>query len=453
MSLPLPQPSAEKKDDDIVVVDTSDEGSRDNVDQGITFPDGGWVAYRVLFGAFLGLTGAFGLVNTAGLVENQISHKMLPGVSTATIGWIFSLFSFMVFGSSLVVGPIFDSYGYLITYPTGLGLFVLGIMSFSSSTQYYQFLLSYFITGLALSFVFVSCNGCVSHFFSKRRASAMGIAYSGGAVGGIVYPLVLRSLFPKIGFAWLMRVVGFIIIGLWLCSIALVQDRHKEIKPPRDESILPLRAIFRETLGKISYKPFKDPVYTTVVLAITAINFPFSITLTYLVSYGVANGYSLLQASVLIIAMNAVSVIGRLSGGFVADRYGRFNTLCMVSLCLTFFFFVLWLPPPIGHKLGGLFAFSICYGISSGSILSNSPAIIGQISHTKDFALRYGTLSFVASVAGLFGIPIGGALIGTTTNVAGYDHLVILILCVSFVGCVLALASRYLYAGWELRVV
>ena len=59
----------------------------------------------------------------------------------------------------------------------------------------------------------------------------IGISYTGGGLGGVIYPLMCRSLFSKIGYGWTMRIGAF--ISLFCCGIGwlLVSDRHEEFSP------------------------------------------------------------------------------------------------------------------------------------------------------------------------------------------------------------------------------
>ncbi len=50
----------------------------------------------------------------------------------------------------------------------------------------------------------------LSHHFgrSRWRTLAYGCQAAGSAVGGIVFPVALRYLFPAVGFAWAVRTSG-----------------------------------------------------------------------------------------------------------------------------------------------------------------------------------------------------------------------------------------------------
>lgn len=68
--------------------------------------------------------------------------------------------------------------------------------------------------------VFLQCSdvrffpsiACLSHWFRRKRAIAMGIAYSGSSIGGVIWPILMSHLLnnPNIGFKWAIRIAGFI---------------------------------------------------------------------------------------------------------------------------------------------------------------------------------------------------------------------------------------------------
>lgn len=79
--------------------------------------------------------------------------------------------------------------------------------------RYWQLLLAQRICqGLGNGLVFTPAVALVSFHFVKRRAVAVLCMTSGRATGGIVFPLVARQLLNKVGFAWTMRTMGFIML-------------------------------------------------------------------------------------------------------------------------------------------------------------------------------------------------------------------------------------------------
>lgn len=42
-------------------------------------------------------------------------------------------------------------------------------------------------------------------YFRKRRAIAGGLAITGSSLGGVIFPIMVVHLLPKVGFGWTMR--------------------------------------------------------------------------------------------------------------------------------------------------------------------------------------------------------------------------------------------------------
>jgi nitrate/nitrite transporter NarK len=101
----------------------------------------------------------------------------------------------------------------------------------SICTQYYQFFLAQgFLLGIAwigIAFLFCPAIATVSHFFKANRGLAMGIAISGSLLGGVVWPIALNRLFSTCGFAWAVRISGFIMLPLLLLAYLTVRTSNQ----------------------------------------------------------------------------------------------------------------------------------------------------------------------------------------------------------------------------------
>lgn len=211
---------------------TADQGA---VDVEITYPEGGRDAWLVVFGAWCGLTASLGIYNTAGIFEVVISEALLPEVSPSTLGWIFSVYAFVNWLCGVQVGPTFDAMGSRSLITGGTICTLIGIFSLSfctsmttlltiyyifskytytdfyscflkswsftnTNTEYYQMFLAFSImTGIGSSLLITPSIGCVAHWFMKRRGFASGIAFIGAGFGGVLFPLVIQSLLPLVG--------------------------------------------------------------------------------------------------------------------------------------------------------------------------------------------------------------------------------------------------------------
>lgn len=88
----------------------------------------------------------------------------------------------------------------------------------------------------------------------------MGLMLSGSVTGGVVFPLVAQSALPRFGFAWTVRIIGFVMLFNVAVILTLARTR---IAPRRSGPFLELGA-FKElpyTLFAISAFLILWPVY------------------------------------------------------------------------------------------------------------------------------------------------------------------------------------------------
>lgn len=78
--------------------------------------------------------------------------------------------------------------------------------SFADSDRYWQLFLAQGVcTGIGNGLLFCPCLAVLSTYFSKKRSLAIGIAASGTATGGLIYPAIVQQLLHKVGFPWTVR--------------------------------------------------------------------------------------------------------------------------------------------------------------------------------------------------------------------------------------------------------
>jgi hypothetical protein len=100
-------------------------------DSPTSYPEGGTRAWLVVLGAWCGLTASIGLYNTTGVLSIVISSSILTTTSSSSLGWIFSIYAFVVWSVGVWVGPCFDIYGPRVLMLAGTCCTVLGMMSLS----------------------------------------------------------------------------------------------------------------------------------------------------------------------------------------------------------------------------------------------------------------------------------------------------------------------------------
>lgn len=151
-----------------------------------------------MVGGSLILFCSFGIVNCSGVFVQYYVNGPLSDYSSSAITWITSVQAFLITGSNLVMGRIFDSYGTRWILPLGTVFYALGLMLLSLSTEYYQIILTQgIVCGIGAAAVFNCASNSTLTWFFRRRAAALGIVVAGSSVGGIVLPIlyvILRSI-------------------------------------------------------------------------------------------------------------------------------------------------------------------------------------------------------------------------------------------------------------------
>jgi MFS family permease len=132
----------------------------------------------------------------------------------------------MSFFVGIPLGPIFDAKGPRALSLVGALLILATYLLLSVCERYWHFFLCLgFLGSLSTYLLFTSALGTIQHWFLHRRGLATGLAISGGSFGGILFPLLLGALLPRIGFAWTMRVIALVMLPCVSISLALIHSR------------------------------------------------------------------------------------------------------------------------------------------------------------------------------------------------------------------------------------
>ncbi|KAF4504211.1 hypothetical protein G6O67_008390 [Ophiocordyceps sinensis] len=396
-----------------------------------TYPEGGLQAWLVVLGGWFAMISSMGLMNTVGIFQAYTLSHQLRDHSEGTVGWIFSIYTFLAFFCGVYIGPVFDKYGPRWLVVAGCASTVAGVLAMSFCKELWQFILSFgVLAGFGTSLLFTPCIAAVGHWFRLRRGFATGMASTAGGIGGIVFPLMLTSLFDRIGYAQATRVLALICLVCGLLGVLLVRSR---LPPASNATARPDFRIFRQV-------PF---ALTTV--SIFLIEFSLFIPLTYISTYALHQGFSQSFAFHLLPIMNAGSVLGRALPGYYADVVGPFNTCLFAVLMSLVSCLCVWLP--LGHTRAGIMTFSVLFGFGSGTCIGIAPVCIGRMCKTQNYGRYYATCYTVVSFACLLGVPIGGNIVQASGG--SYSALIILTGAVYVAAATCMMLAKVWHLGWE----
>jgi len=204
-------------------------------------PDGGLKAWTQVLMGHLVVFNTWGYINSFGVFQTYYVTTLNHPPSD--ISWVGSVQIFLLFFVGTFSGRATDAGYFRIVIAFGSLLQLLGVFMTSLSTRYWQlFLAQGLCTGLGNGLLFCPTLSLMSTYFTKKRSLAIGIAASGSATGGLVFPVIVQQLLPKIGFPWTVRVLGFVMFVLQAVTLTFLRTRL----PPRKSGPLVEWGAFKE---------------------------------------------------------------------------------------------------------------------------------------------------------------------------------------------------------------
>jgi len=208
-------------------------------------PDGGLQAWiQVLVGHLINFN-IWGQIQSFGIFQPIYSSTLSQ--SPSSISWIGSLQILLVYFVGTFSGRAMDAGYFRLMLVLGLSLQVFGIFMTSLAGSYWQLLLSQGICqGLGNGLLFCPQVALVSTYFTTKKTLAISCAACGAATGGMIFPAIARQLLDKVGFAWTVRVMGFVALFNAIIALAFARTRL----PPRSTGPI------------VEWSAFKDKTYS-----------------------------------------------------------------------------------------------------------------------------------------------------------------------------------------------
>lgn len=111
------------------------------------------------------------------------------------------------------------------------------------------------------------------------------------------------------------------------------------------------------------------------------------------------------------------SILGRTAPNVIADKVGRYNIMIIMCSITSLLILGLWMTA--SNNLA-MILFAVFFGVSSGSGVGLTPALVAQVSPMKEIGTRTGLVFAIGSLAGLSGSPIGGQIIEASSGSLRY---------------------------------
>ncbi|KAF7347960.1 MFS general substrate transporter [Mycena sanguinolenta] len=386
-------------------------------------PDGGFVAWCTVAGAWLVLFGTFGYAYTFGVYEDYYVRVFLTNHTPSSIAWIGSFQLMMPFLMGPIAGKIFDDGGFHAIEIVGGLIFTFSVfmLSLCKEDQYYQIFLAQGVgMGIGLGLTFLPSVSIVVHHFKRRRGLASGIVMSGSSIGATLFPIMTNHFLPRFGFSKTIRLTGIMVPVVLVIGNLMMRTRL----PPRSKRV--------GNMAPVDIKAFFfDPAYMIAVLGtflgLLGLYFPrahfaFSplsgsqqelakrvrCAVLYIQLFSVQHNIDSTLAFYSVSILNASGAFVRVLGNHWADVYGAFNT--QLGCAIGSGVFVLAI---LGiHDRVSLMLIALFYGAFSSAYLALTFACFSSLARgPEEVGARTGVALALCSLGTLLSGPIQGALL------------------------------------------
>ena len=304
---------------------------------------------------------------------------------------------------AFLTGWIIDRFGPRRVMLVGILLGGTALIGLSRMTSLWLFYFFYFINALAyMSGGPLPNQVLISRWFDSSRGKAMGIAYIGIGVGGMLVPLLANWLNQSFGWQNALMILGFLMIAIAFPLIWFIKDSpgSRIIHPGPEKEMIPLRAILK-----------KRNVYLLItgsMLSIAAVS-GTSQNLKLFFSFDL--GYTQVQSAGIMSMVLASSIIGRLLMGWLADKLPKKYVMMLIFTLVSCSIPLLY----AASTTGVIYVFAVLFGIALGGDYMIIPLMAAEL-----FGVRIlGRIMGIVISADVLGEALAPVLVGWLRDQSG----------------------------------
>jgi MFS family permease len=294
-------------------------------------------------------------VVSLGFTRAQVTQGFLLGA--LVVGLPFGIFA----------GTLIDRVGARGVILSGIGLIGLPLILMGRMSHFWQYELFCIaeVIGYALAGP-IANQVLIAQWFRVRRGRAMGYAYLGLGLGGVVSPLAANFLIRMFGWRTALEIIGTLIlavlfpVGLWVTrstpsEMGLLADGVDGRVTKSTEEIQNDRG------GVAAAVRSKD--FWLILAGATLILSSVNAVIQHFILFLRDQGYSIRTASHFLSALLVSSLAGRVLVGYIADRFRKKNTMALFYLLLGASIPLLY----FAHRPMAAFAFAVTFGFCMGA--------------------------------------------------------------------------------------
>lgn len=314
------------------------------------------------------------------------------------------------------------------------GLFYIG---FSQADHMWQFYLFGALLGLPYTCLTnLPVSILINNWFGgKVKGTAMGLAFLGSGIGGMILTPVLNQIISSFG--W--RIGYMVLAGLFIVILTPV-ILLTIVKTPEEKGFTRMGetevekvdgAVSGMTLAQAKKTPMLYMICIGVILAV----FGSSGILTNSVSFFIECGFSSTVAASIAGIMLGSLIIGKPIVGAVCDKFGIRKGAFLSFITFAIGFVLLFFMTNMSMLV---IPFIACYAFGCASITICPPLLTNGLFGEKDYGSIVGVLNMATNIGGAF----GGMIAAKIYDVTG-SYSIFWMICAVGVGvaCVLCISS------------
>ncbi len=368
---------------------------------------GWWIVVASFFFMFAGL-GI--LVNTYGVLFGAIIQDM--GFSRGGLGLYFTLMSLALMVSFPILGKLIVKFNTQIVVTVCLAVSGISFILFSQATQLYHFYLIAIVVGIfGAGCSTLPASLLLTNWFNDKRGLAMGIAFTGSGIGGMLCNPLAQWVINNYGWQMAYVVLGVVFLAVTLPFAIFVIKLHPSMKGLQPLGETGSTSADTSALsGLTSGEATKTPLFW--LLGITFF-------LICLIQVGVQNnipiflqdlGHTATFGATIMAVYMGILVLGKMFLGTVLDKYGpRIG----MTFCITLF--VIAVLAFINAKSMVMVAvFTLAFALATPFTTVYPSYVVGQLFGNLDYGAIYGFLNVFLTLGLAFAMPLTGAFFDKT---------------------------------------
>jgi MFS transporter, OFA family, oxalate/formate antiporter len=321
----------------------------------------------------------------------------------ASVSLIYSLSVIIRGAAAIGTGWLADKYGARKTMVFCGLMIAAGYLLSSQVSALWQFFLSYAIVeAIGVSGIFGIGSAIASRWFTRHRGLALGIVASGSGLGTLLIVPATERLVSAVQWSQTFIIVG-IAAGILMVGGALFLREPPQLAKTTTDEEKP-----SATLGRA----IKDRRFWLVMVCFLLFLFATQMVLVHLINYATDIGIDPLVAATFISVIGAVSIIGRLSTGVIAEKIGLYKSLVLICICLGLSFILLLFT----RSVWSFYIFAVIFGLAYGGEVTQIPLSIARFFGTRIMATLMGVTLFITGLGGAAGPWIAGKIYDVTAS-------------------------------------